>query len=156
LARILGASGSDAYTLSLNSAADSDSLLQQSRAERTIAAHVAKYVSRDTLDALAAREYEASMSEQELRDLLGFFTGPVGRKYFELQPKIFLTLRKASAALLADHDGQRMAALPGALAACALQDGTATARGALTAYGLLGAQALVAGVTAAGYWLVRQ
>lgn len=60
------------------------------------------------------------------------------------------------AALLADRDGQRMAALPGALAARALQDGTATARGALTAYELLGAQALVAGVTAAGYRLVRQ
>jgi hypothetical protein len=60
------------------------------------------------------------------------------------------------AALHADRDGQRMAALPCALAVRALQDGTATARGALTAYELLGAEALIAGVMAAGYRLLRE
>jgi hypothetical protein len=59
------------------------------------------------------------------------------------------------AALLADGGGQRMAALPCVLAVRALDDGSATARGALTAYELLGAEALVRAVTAAGYRLLR-
>jgi saccharopine dehydrogenase-like NADP-dependent oxidoreductase len=58
------------------------------------------------------------------------------------------------AALLADGVGQRMAALPCVLCARALDDGSAPARGALTAYELLGAQALVDAVCAAGYRLV--
>ena len=59
------------------------------------------------------------------------------------------TTRRAT--LRADRDGQRMAALPCALAVRGLRDGSATARGALTAYELLGAEALLAGVAAQGH-----
>jgi len=55
------------------------------------------------------------------------------------------------AALVAERDGQRMAALPAALAAHALVSGAARDRGALTASELLGAEGLVAAVTAAGF-----
>jgi hypothetical protein len=57
------------------------------------------------------------------------------------------------AALVADRDGQRMAALPAALAASRLLDGRATP-GACTAYELLGAGPLVEGLARAGYRLV--
>jgi hypothetical protein len=57
------------------------------------------------------------------------------------------------AALHATRDGQRMAALPCALVGRALAEGTASSRGALTAYELLGAEPLLEGVTAAGFRL---
>jgi NAD(P)-dependent dehydrogenase (short-subunit alcohol dehydrogenase family) len=63
------------------------------------------------------------------------------------------TVRRA--ALVGDGDGQRMAAQPCVLAVRALDGGSARARGALTAYELLGARALVGAVTAAGYRLVQ-
>lgn len=59
------------------------------------------------------------------------------------------------AALHATSGGQRMAALPCALAARALETGAATARGAVTAYELLGAEHLVSQVASAGYALER-
>lgn len=58
------------------------------------------------------------------------------------------------AALVAERDGQRMAALPCVLAVRAILD-RATGRGALTAYELLGARALVGALESAGYVLVR-
>ena len=63
--------------------------------------------------------------------------------------------RARRAALHAPRDGQRMAALPAALAARALEDGSATARGAFTAYELLGAETLVARMVDADFALVR-
>jgi hypothetical protein len=62
------------------------------------------------------------------------------------------TVRRA--ALVARRDGQRMAALPCALAAHALATGAQTAGGACTAYELLGAEALLNRLTAAGFELV--
>src|SRR5262249_28139557 len=59
------------------------------------------------------------------------------------------------ATLLARQDGQRMGALPCALAVPALGDGGGTGRGALTAYELLGAGPLLEGLTAAGFELQR-
>jgi hypothetical protein len=59
------------------------------------------------------------------------------------------------AALHAARDGQRMAALPAALAARALEDGSVVARGACTAYQLLGGEALVARMQDAGFTLLR-
>lgn len=58
------------------------------------------------------------------------------------------------AALVAAEGGQRMAALPCALAAAALTSGV-SARGALTAYELLGAGTLVAETERAGFSLLR-
>jgi hypothetical protein len=64
------------------------------------------------------------------------------------------TMRRA--ALRAERDGQRMAALPCALAVHALADDASLPRGALTADELLGAEALVSGVAAAGFRLLRE
>ncbi len=55
------------------------------------------------------------------------------------------------AGLHAAREGQRMAALPAALAAHALESGRATARGALTVAELLGNEALLGEMTAAGF-----
>jgi hypothetical protein len=63
------------------------------------------------------------------------------------------TVRRAT--LLAATDGQRMAALPCALAVRALCDGTATGRGVMTAYEFLGAKPLLEGLMAAGFELHR-
>jgi hypothetical protein len=57
------------------------------------------------------------------------------------------------AALLARTDGQRMAALPCALVAHALSNGSLAATGALTAYEFLGAKDLLEGLVAAGFEL---
>jgi hypothetical protein len=57
------------------------------------------------------------------------------------------------AALVARRDGQRMAALPCALVACALAQGTAKPQGAMTAYDCLGAAELIGHLTAAGFEL---
>ena len=68
--------------------------------------------------------------------------------------EIFLTdgtVRRA--ALVAQQDGQRMAALPCALVAHALATRTAIAAGAWTAYEFLGANALLEQLTAAGFEL---
>lgn len=59
------------------------------------------------------------------------------------------TIRRA--ALHSAHDGQRLAALPAAVAAHALAQGSAVVRGAVTADELLGAEALVSAVVAAGF-----
>jgi hypothetical protein len=55
------------------------------------------------------------------------------------------------AALVARRDGQRMAALPCALVACALAQGTAMPRGVMTAYECLGAAELLGQLSAAGF-----
>jgi len=55
------------------------------------------------------------------------------------------------AALHAARDGQRLAAVPAALVAQALETGTAARRGAYTAYELLGAETLVAQTADAGF-----
>jgi hypothetical protein len=55
------------------------------------------------------------------------------------------------AGLYGAQDGQRMAALPAALAVLALAGGSARSRGALAAHELLGPRALVSGVVAAGF-----
>jgi hypothetical protein len=57
------------------------------------------------------------------------------------------------AAAVADRDGQRMAAVPCAAAAAALAAGS-TARGAMTAYELLGARALLKEIEDAGFRVV--
>ena len=57
------------------------------------------------------------------------------------------------AALVARQEGQRMAALPCALAALALGQGTIPTAGAWTAYELLGAGPLLDGLVAAGFEL---
>lgn len=57
--------------------------------------------------------------------------------------------------LHAARDGQRLAALPAALAACALEDDPTRPRGAVTASELLGAGVLVASMEAAGFIRVR-
>ena len=57
------------------------------------------------------------------------------------------------AALVARREGQRMAALPCALAALALGQGTIPTAGAWTAYELLGAGPLLDGLVAAGFEL---
>jgi len=93
-----------------------------------------------------------------LARLLGWLGGlaPGGTSGGIVQVELFWkdgTTRRA--ALLAEGGGQRMAALPCVLAVRALDDGSATARGALTAYELLGAEALVRAVAAAGYRLLR-
>jgi hypothetical protein len=59
---------------------------------------------------------------------------------------------RRSAAVVAERAGQRMAALPCALAARALASGV-PAKGALTAYELLGARGLLAALAAAGFRL---
>jgi saccharopine dehydrogenase-like protein len=59
------------------------------------------------------------------------------------------TVRRA--ALACEEDGQRMAALPCALAASALASGDSTRRGAVTAYGLLGHRQLLQAMAASGY-----
>lgn len=61
------------------------------------------------------------------------------------------TVRRAS--LHAAENGQRMAALPAALAAIGLQRGEVTTRGTLMAYEALGARALVEAVVADGFVL---
>ncbi len=58
------------------------------------------------------------------------------------------------AALVAQHDGQRMAALPCILVAHALCQEPALGRGALTAYELLGAKAMLAPICDQGFDLV--
>lgn len=60
------------------------------------------------------------------------------------------------AALHAGCDGQRMAALPAALAARALEAGAAAGRGALAAYELFGAPPLLEQVAGAGFSLLRE
>jgi hypothetical protein len=55
------------------------------------------------------------------------------------------------AALHAARDGQRLAAVPAALVAHALETGAATRRGAFTAYEMLGAETLVSQTQAAGF-----
>jgi hypothetical protein len=57
------------------------------------------------------------------------------------------------AALVARRDGQRMAALPCALVACALAQGTTMPRGAMTAYECLSAAELLGQLSAAGFEL---
>jgi hypothetical protein len=57
------------------------------------------------------------------------------------------------ATLLGRRDGQRMAALPCALAAQALSQGRAPVRGAVTAYAFLGAAPLLDALVAAGFEL---
>jgi hypothetical protein len=57
------------------------------------------------------------------------------------------------AALVGRRDGQRMAALPCAFVARALVEGTATVRGAATAYECLGAAGLLEKLTAEGFEL---
>ena len=59
--------------------------------------------------------------------------------------------RRRRASLSGAADGQRMAALPAAIAAATLCGGTVPARGALTAYELVGARALVDEIAAAGF-----
>ena len=59
------------------------------------------------------------------------------------------TTRRAG--LYSERDGQRLAALPAAIAARALETGAATARGACTAYDLIGAETLASQVAAAGF-----
>jgi hypothetical protein len=59
----------------------------------------------------------------------------------------------APAALAGPRDGQRMAALPCAFVARALADGTASVRGAATAYDCLGADALVERIASEGFTL---
>jgi hypothetical protein len=93
---------------------------------------------------------------ERLARLLGWLGGvaPGGTTGGVVQVELFWkdgTVRRA--ALVGDGDGQRMAALPCVLAARALDDGSARASGALTVYDLLGAQALIGAVTAAGYRL---
>ncbi|HEX4966748.1 MAG TPA: saccharopine dehydrogenase NADP-binding domain-containing protein [Thermoanaerobaculia bacterium] len=61
----------------------------------------------------------------------------------------------ASAALGGDRDGQRMAALPAALVAQGLCEGTVTARGVVTAWEALGARALIEGLVASGFALAE-
>jgi hypothetical protein len=61
--------------------------------------------------------------------------------------------RTRAAAAVADAHGQRMAALPCAAAAAALAAGS-TATGAVTAYELAGARALLQTVEAAGFRVV--
>jgi hypothetical protein len=63
------------------------------------------------------------------------------------------TVRRAS--ISSAKDGQRMAALPCALAVAALLDASATARGARAAYELLGAERLLEAVAAEGFELAR-
>jgi len=55
------------------------------------------------------------------------------------------------AALACEENGQRMAALPCALAAAALASGAAARRGAMTGYELLGHRALLGAMAASGY-----
>jgi hypothetical protein len=57
--------------------------------------------------------------------------------------------------LHAHRDGQRLAAVPAALVARALEDDASLPRGAFTAYELLGAEALVAAVEQAGFERLR-
>jgi hypothetical protein len=57
------------------------------------------------------------------------------------------------AALHATQGGQRLAAVPAALPAWALETGSATLRGAVTAYEILGAEVLVSQMRAAGFEL---
>jgi hypothetical protein len=86
--------------------------------------------------------------------LPGWFLGRLGCSGGAVLVELFLagsTVRRA--ALLARRDGQRMAALPCALAAHALSDGRPAARGACTAYELLGAAPLLDGLVAAGFEL---
>ena len=61
---------------------------------------------------------------------------------------------RATAALGAASDGQRMAALPAAFVAQALGSGSCNPRGFATAYEALGADALIERLAAAGYELV--
>ena len=58
------------------------------------------------------------------------------------------------AALIATHNGQRMAALPCVLAAHALSAGSVSGRGALTAYELLGAQTMLERIRGEGCTLL--
>lgn len=60
----------------------------------------------------------------------------------------------AAATLGGASDGQRMAALPAVFVAQGLADGSATARGAMTAYEALGSRPLVERLIAAGYELL--
>jgi hypothetical protein len=60
----------------------------------------------------------------------------------------------AQAAVVAARDGQRMAALPCALAAAALAEGRVSATGALGPWDLLGPAELLAGVAAGGFTVV--
>ncbi len=55
------------------------------------------------------------------------------------------------AAVVAQRDGQRMAALPCALVASALADGAVMPRGAATAYECLGAAELLGHLATAGF-----
>jgi hypothetical protein len=61
---------------------------------------------------------------------------------------------RAMAALGAASDAQRMAALPAAFVARDLYSGSSSRRGFATAYEILGADALIERLTAAGYELV--
>jgi hypothetical protein len=61
----------------------------------------------------------------------------------------------ATLALGGPDDGQRMAALPAAFVAQGLAEGSVTARGGVTAYEALGAEALLARLAAAGFALTN-
>ena len=63
---------------------------------------------------------------------------------------------RAAAALGAKSDAQRMAALPAAFVARDLDSGSSGLRGFATAYEVLGADALIERLTAAGYELVSE
>jgi hypothetical protein len=62
----------------------------------------------------------------------------------------------ARATLLARRDGQRLAALPCALSALSLAGAQNSVAGAMTAYELLGPEALIAGLQQAGFELIRE
>ena len=49
----------------------------------------------DEMIGVAARVYTALLSEQECRDAAAFFNSPLGKKYVEAQPSIFVSITPA-------------------------------------------------------------
>ena len=80
----------------------------------------------------------------------GRLASGVGRSGGVVMSELFYDDQARWAALSSAEDGQRMAALPAALAARALAAGTEKT-GAMPGYELLGARTLVEGVAAEGF-----
>ena len=89
----------------------------------------------------------------KLLEWLGKSLGRLGSSGAVVQTELFFADGSTrSAALLARRDGQRMAALPCALVVC---ENKCNPSGAMTAYGLLGAMALIDRLVAEGFELHR-
>jgi hypothetical protein len=103
LARALGSGGFEDYNKALvGPGSPLETPLSRALAG-AVSAHVAKFLPRDSLIAMTARQYQVNFTEDQLRELLAFYEGPIGTRFLEVQGRVLVATKADADRVLSLH-----------------------------------------------------